>query len=126
MKFFQNQNTLQNWVDLANFFSGIENGKKVLTILEHCVLTFLEEIISLLHFETLLFFLLAVDFALDFILKVVIFKCYNLTKVHERRFIWAKQNILASLKHFLFLIFLHGEFLKFQVLFQTKQGFEVS
>lgn len=66
------------------FYSGRENGKKVLTILEHCVLTFLEEIVSLLHFETLFILILKFSFALDYILKGDIFKCHNLTKVHER------------------------------------------
>lgn len=66
------------------FYSGRENGKKVLTISEHCVLTSLEEIVSLLHFETLFNLILKVAFALDYILKGDIFKCHNLTEVHER------------------------------------------
>lgn len=69
------------------FYPGRENGKKFLTLWEHCVLTFLWETFSLLHLETLSILIFKVAFALDSILKVYIFKCQNLTKVHTS---WTK------------------------------------
>lgn len=64
-------------------YPGREYGKKFLTLLEHCVLTFLWETFSLLHLESLSILIFKVAFALDSILKGYIFKCHNLTKVHE-------------------------------------------
>lgn len=105
-------------------YPGREYGKKFLTLLEHCVLTFLWETFSLLHLESLSILIFKVAFALDSILKGYIFKCHNLTKVHEElhelnKTFWPASNT------FLFLIFLRGEFQKFQVLFQMKTSFKV-